>query len=624
MVESQTPEGMQQQVSLDEDLRSTLSEIINLSRSPESLRAWINEKRPQLQEVTILLEYLAQYPYTRKYNAVVQAFRRYVSQKLSEWRSSLEKTSPRDIELWDKLQKRFDDVVLKLEGMRQQYESKCKENAEKARALLQELKEIVHGEQLDKERRVRTIAKEWRELREELLPSDEKELKPSFYGYIKQFRELYARYRDFIEAEHNQILKQREQLLQEIQKLFPPDGAQTGTEFWQQHRDKLALLQQEWQSLPRVYGKAELEMLRQYRALVNRFKELYSLFRSQTYQRIQKNPILQETYRRKRQIVETLRPLVTQQFRSLEEWKQTQQQVRSYIKEWRTLTEKSLTQDDSREVRRFYAPLNQQFSELLDTFHEKSEGFSQEYRRKQIQRLTETGRKLIQEVQQLLSRDLTEAIKRYRAQATPWRHRAKRFLREAPIAEIHSELHQLWSRLKLQYQAYLEKLKENLEKRIYLLNQLDELGENASADKLQEFIQKLIEYERAGEVASAQKERLQIRQNQAIQRFLKKAGIDEATFQDTWLSMQIAQQSPQQVRKSVESLKAQLNRYRQDLQGYQNTMSLLSRSKGSEALRQELEQKIQNTQAQIARTQEMLKRLQQRLSSANAPSSSST
>ncbi|MEN3040904.1 MAG: hypothetical protein ABDH66_05135 [Bacteroidia bacterium] len=619
MVEPQTPERSDAEVSFPEEhLRKTLEEL--LSETSENLKRELDRRRPHLSEVALLTEYLTTLPYQRSFNPLVQAFKRYVTQHMTEWRSNPREDIPR----LESFQRRFEDAIIRFEEARKAYEQRCKENAEKARAFLAELKDIVLNEQLDNYTRVRQITREWSRLRRELLPSDRRELERPIQDFLKQFDALYQRYKDIFEGERNALFQRRSQIIAEIEKLFPPDGAQTTFEFWQQQRDRLALLQSEWQSLPRLGSRQERELATTYRQLIQRFREQYNLFRSQAYQRIQKNPILQETFRRKRQIIELLRPLVEKEYKNLEEWRQTNQQVRQYVKEWRTLTEKSLAQDDSKEVRRFYAPLNQQFSELLDTFNEKSEAFSQEYRRKQIARIADMGRKIVKEVQKYLkANNVLEAVRVFRSQMAPWKRRAHRFRTESVISEVGQQLAELSNQLREAQKAYTQKLNENLEKRIHLLNEMDELSEQATRDKLDQFVAKLVEYEQAGEVAPSHRERLLNRQRQAIQRFLANAHIEEAVFQEAWMAAQISHQSPTQVRKSIESLRTQLAKYKQDLQGYQNTLSLLARGKGSEALRKEIESKIAEAEAQIKRTQEMIKRLQQRLHSASASSAPS-
>ncbi|MCS7296692.1 MAG: hypothetical protein RMK19_04270 [Bacteroidia bacterium] len=619
MAEPHTPERSDAEVSFPEEhLRKTLQDL--LDESSESLKRKLLDWRPHLSEVTLLMEYLARLPYRRTFNVLVQAFKRYVNQSLPEWRSHPKEDIPR----LEGFQRRFEDAVIQFEEIRKAYEQRCKENAEKVRGFLAELKDIVLNEQLDAYPRVRHIRREWLRLRTELLPADRKELERPLLDFLRQFEALYAPYKDIFEGERNALFQRRAQILTEIERLFPPEGAQTTFEFWQQQRDRLALLQSEWQSLPRLRNRQERELTQRYRQLIAEFREQYTLFRSQAYQRIQKNPILQETFRRKRQIIELLRPLVEKSFSSLEEWKQVNRQIRQYVRDWRSLTEKSLAQDDSKEVRKFYAPLNQQFSELLDIFNEKSESFSEEYRRRQIARISEMGQQIIKEVQKRLKSNILDAVQFYRAQIGPWRRRAHRLLKEPSIAAVADQLKALREQLQSSQKAYLQKLSDNLEKRIHLLNQMDELGEQATPDKLDAFIAKLLEYEQAGEVAPSHRERLLNRQRQAIQRFLTNSGVDEATFQEALMVAQISNQSPEQIRKSIDSLRAQVNKHKQDLRGYQNTITLLSRGKGSEALRKEIESKIADTQVQIARMQEMIRRLQQRLQSASASPTSST
>lgn len=630
MVDPQMPDKFQSEPQLPvaflQQILTELSEKL-AAEGTEVLRNQLVERKLPLQDVTLLVEYVAQLEFQPTLNRLVQAFKWYVDKQYPEWRRQTERleATHREEELrkLEAFRHRFEEALIRIKERRESYEQRCKENAEKARALLEELKKIVLAEQLDAFPRVRRITREWSLLRKELLPQDRKELVQPFKEFIARFDAQYERYKDLIEEEREAILQRKRQILQEIQQLFPPEGTQATFEFWQKQRDRLALLQSEWQSLPRVGSRQESELVEQYRQLVYRFRERYNLFRSQAYQRVQKDPVLQEAYRRKNQILELLRPLVAREYASLDAWKEANRQVRELVREWRAQTERSLGQDDSKEVRRFYAPLNQQFSELLDTFNEKSERFNQEYRSQQIRRIVDLGKKLIQEVQNLLQKDLSGAVQRYRAQVALWKRRAHRFHNEPAVAEVLQELSALGEKVREAQKAYVQKLNENLERRIELLNRLDELGQNAIPESLDAFIETLIAYDQAGEVAASHRDRLHNRHKQAIQRFLSASGLSEEAFQEAWLTAQVAHQSPQQIRRTIDSVKAQIARYKQDLQGYQNTLALLAKGKGSEPLRQELEQKMEEAQRQIKRAQEMLKRLQQRLQSANASSAPS-
>jgi predicted DNA-binding protein YlxM (UPF0122 family)/uncharacterized phage-associated protein len=348
------------------------------------------------------------------------------------------------------------------------------------------------------------------------------------------------------------------------------------------------------------------------------------LFRSQVHQRIQKNPVLAQAYQRKKQIIELLTPIVQQVYTNIEQWRQAQKQVQNFVREWRKLTEATLAQDDSREVRRYYMPLNQQFGELLDTFYAKSEQFNQEYRRQQVRRLVEQGESLLSQTEKLLNKDVIEAWKHFRAHASRWVQRARRFKKEPPIAAIYDKLQALRERLAEARKAYLKRLSENLERRIHILNQLDQMSEGHSPAPLETYIQKLLEYEQAGEVLPSAQERLNHRYRQAIQRYLQVTGLSETEFNDAWLKAQVARQSPAEVQKTIRSLKAQLKRLETDLNGYQNTLALVAKGKGTEALRRDLETKIQTTQASIQRISETIKHLQALAAkSPNAPSSPS-
>ncbi len=630
MVDPQTPDKFQSEpqlpVELLQQILTELSEKL-ASEGMEMLRNQLVERKLPLHDVTLLVEYVAQLEFQPTLSRLVQAFKWYVEKQYPEWRRQTERLEQahREEELrkLEAFHRRFEEAFTRIKEQREAYDQRCKENAEKARTLLEELKKIVLNEQLDAFPRVRRITREWSQLRRELLPPDRKELVQPFKEFIARFDAQYERYRDIIEGEREATLQRKRQILQEIQQLFPPEGTQAAFEFWQKQRDRLALLQSEWQSLPRVGSRQEGELVEQYRQLVYRFREQYNLFRSQAYQRVQKDPVLQEAYRRKTQILEVLRPLVEREYASLEAWKEANRQVRELVQEWRAQTERSLGQDDSKEVRRFYAPLNQQFSELLDTFNEKSERFNQEYRNQQLKRIADSGKKLIQEVQNLLQKDLSEAVRRYRAQVALWKRRAHRFHNEAAIAAVIQELNALGEKVREAQKAHAQKLNENLERRIELLNRLDELGQHATPETLDAFIETLMAYDQAGEVAPTHRDRLHNRHKQAIQRFLIASGLTEEAFQEAWLTAQVAHQSPQQIRRTMESVKAQIARYKQDLKGYQNTLTLLAKGKGSELLRQEIEHKMEEVQRQIQRAQEMLKRLQQRQQSANAPSAPS-
>jgi hypothetical protein len=600
-------------------IQETLQELLSLPA--RQLREELAQRQTSLAEVTLLAEYLTYQPYQVQFNRLMHAFENYVDKHLPTWKTQASNEEQKTLSA---LQKRFEDAVIRFRQLRETYEKQAQQAAERAQLLLAQLRDIVHKEQIDAYGRVRAIAREWSRLRNRLLKKDRKNLVEAFRSYLLQFDQLYQRYKDIIEEEQQSLLKRRRQIIEEIQALFPPENARVTTEFWQQQRDKLALLQREWQSIPLLRIRQENELTRQYRELVRKFRSQYMLFRSQVHQRIQKNPVLAQAYQRKKQIIELLTPIVQQEYTNIEQWRQAQKQVQNFVREWRKLTEATLAQDDSREVRRYYMPLNQQFGELLDTFYAKSEQFNQEYRRQQVRRLVEQGESLLSQTEKLLNKDVVEAWKHFRAHASRWVQRARRFKKEPPIAAMYDKLQAMRERLAEARKAYLKRLSENLERRIHILNQLDQMSEGPSPAPLETYIQKLLEYEQAGEVLPSAQERLNHRYRQAIQRYLQVTGLSEAEFNDAWLKAQVARQSPAEVQKTIRSLKAQLKRLETDLNGYQNTLALVAKGKGTEALRRDLETKIQTTQASIQRISETIKHLQALAAkSPNAPSSPS-
>ncbi len=615
MVESHASES--RGLSLDPQVQAQIQEVLGelLSVPARQLREELARREMRLSEATLLTEYLSHQPYQPEFNPLMHAFENYVQRHLPHWKAE---ATPENLKTLVPIEKRFEDAVVRFRQAREAYEKRAQEAADKARLLLAELREIITKEQLDAQGRVRTIAREWSRLRPLVLKKDRRELIEAFKNYLLQFDQIYERYKDIFEQEKQALLSRRRQIVEEIQALFPPEGAKVSIEFWQPQRDKLALLQREWQSIPFLRVREENELSRRYRELTRKFKELYVLFRSQAHQRIQKNPVLAQAYQRKKQIVELLAPIVNREYANIEQWRQAQKQVQNFIQEWRKLTESTLSQDDSKEVRRYYAPLNQQFGELLDHFYEKSEQFSQEYRQQQVRRLKEQGETIYNQVEKLLTKDVIEAWKTYKAYASRWWRRAQRLRKEAELSAMYDKLESLRSRLIEARKVHQKVLSENLERRIHILNQLDQMSEGASPAVLETYLEKLLEYEQAGEVLASAQERLGHRHRQAIQRYLQVTGLSEAEFNEAWLKAQVARQSPGEIQKTLRTLKAQYKRLETDLNGYQNTLVLLAKGKGSEALRQEIEAKIQATRSNMERIEHTIKHLQSLPKSSNA------
>lgn len=98
-------------------------------------------------------------------------------------------------------------------------------------------------------------------------------------------------------------------------------------------------------------------------------------------------------------------------------------------------------------------------------------------------------------------------MRRYRAQIALWKRRAHRFHNESAIAAVIQELNALGEKVREAQKAHAQKLNENLERRIELLNRLDELGQNATPETLDTFIETLMAYDQAGEVAPTHRDR---------------------------------------------------------------------------------------------------------------------
>ncbi|MGQ9864030.1 MAG: DUF349 domain-containing protein [Bacteroidia bacterium] len=568
-------------------LQSILEEL--LSESPKELRQRLKEKAARLPEQVLLLEYMAQLPYQRSFSRLFELLKRNFDTQYAQEIDQI--ADKKEEDLLKSLQQRANDAYAKLLTAAELHEKECKQNAEKARAHLEELKKIVQNESIDQYRHVGRIRRVWRQLQPRLLPSDRKELREAFLSYFKQFDELYDRYRQYLEEDLREKLEKRRQIIEEIRSLLPPKGEGITWDFLRYQQDRLAILRQEWRSIPILRHGEEKQLVEAYREAIKNFLQRYREIRSSLHEKIQKNPIFNETLKAKKALLDKLSPLVERNFENLDEWKKTHLLVTRLMKEWKQLTQKVRSVEDSRYVRQYFSGVEARYNELLDKFFEKSESFSESFKKQQIEVLTRIAKKLIA-LAEVPENEISKAYRNFQKSSEKWLSRVKRFSQEPSIQNLIRQVEEAEKNLKARRQGHVEKLSANVETRIAILNSLDEALESPHLPSVEEFVAKVIEYERVVPIPVNAADRLDKRLQRSTEKFKVKTGVSEEAFQQALLQARMKGQGAEVIRRQVQQLRDKIRSLDKEIERYQNTLLLLAKGKSAEPLRQEIQTKI--------------------------------
>jgi Domain of Unknown Function (DUF349) len=306
-------------------------------------------QQASVQELVILQEAIAARPIDRASLRVValgkKQFDALYGQSLAELNRQLEGTTPADTTepvVLARQQKsglttysqRFSRALLVYNKKRQIWEEtqtvEREANSKLKRELLDKLRELVRGEQVQAISKVRDIQKKWRDIGP--VPHTEfEDINESYRALLDQYYGLRAQYNELLEQDRKYNLAEKERLIEEMEAACEAVEDEVDATLWQEIATRVTALHEAWKHVGAIPREETESTWERFKAATDRFYELRrGFFETRDDQRVENTDL-------KQALVAELVPFAEFTATSKEGWQQASEAVQALQDRWRLI-----------------------------------------------------------------------------------------------------------------------------------------------------------------------------------------------------------------------------------------------------------------------------------------------
>ncbi len=501
---------------------------------------------------------------------------------------------------WEQLWKTFLNNKRRFD---EQQTREAEENLKDKEAIIEEIEKLKDEENIKKAfTKFKVLEEKWKEIG--FIPKDKyRELHSRYSRARDEFFYTMHIYRELLEHDLKKNLQEKWILVDEMKALLKMNNiremerlAREYTHKWNEigptYHDK-------WEEVRNAFWEAHHEV---YVKVKNHFKTLKE---KQT-----------ENLEKKKEILARLLDINKLEKATEKKWKRLTKEVIELQKKWKEIGPAPKSENEK---------IWQQFKEAADKFFSDKSVFYHELKK------VKDANKAIKE--KLVEQ--AEALK----DSTEWKEtteklkQLQRKWKETGQAH-HRDEQRLWKRFRAacntffdakneQYKARLAQIEEmkgaveeNLKKKKAIIDKIVALEK----DHLDELKKLATEFAETGFVPKDKKQEIKNAFNQAMQKKLKEMGWDEDKISEFLFSLKLKEISKslnpgELLEKEGYYLQDKIKNLKASILQYENNIGFFGHSKGAEKLRQEVEQKLEQSKKQLQRYEKKLKLIMDKLKS---------
>ena len=455
-------------------------------------------------------------------------------------------------------------------------------------ALLEELRSLVELSDPTLIDKVRNIQERWKAIGL-VKQEDMTRLFQTFRQLLDSFYDLRGKYNDLKQIDRLHKLEEKAKLIEEAKKLVPTEEV-NDREFWKEKTEEMKMLQELWKATGGAPDDASDELWNQFRQVGDDF---YAA-RNKYYE--QQDHLKSENTAKKQELMNLIAPFATYTSTKPSEWKEATEKVLEYQKAWNEIGPASQETNTL---------LWGQYRTAINSFFERKSNFFKTLDQERKENLN-LKTALCEEAEKLKdSNEWKKATERIKALQEKWKS-------VGPVPDRDSQ--RIWKRFRSACDAYFERkehhfaalshdFEDNLNKKIALCEQAENFAKAENKPELIQAVKDLqTEWTSIGQVALKEKEKIWNRFRAACDLFFQELGQSKAEYQQIKTRMHYenmasksssntSQNDPlkfeeRKLRDKVKDLDAQIDQY-------ETNILFISKGKAGDALRADIQKKIE-------------------------------
>jgi hypothetical protein len=501
--------------------------------------------------------------------------------------------------------KRRSEYQRKAEGERE-------ENTRRKREMLEKLQQIVDANDPERIREVRELQEEWKAVGQ-VGKADMEAIYSQYRALLDRFYKLRDMHREMQDYDRRINLQEKERIIQEILKLIPPEEDRENADLWRERTDVLHELQEQWKSFGQVPRDDKDRINEEYRAAVDQFFEARQGFTAQQDQ------LRHENANKKLAIIARLEGFAAFEGTKPREWNEASEEVRRLQQEWAPIGPAPSA---------INGELWHKYRELCNTFFAKKSKFFNELEAEREANLVKK-RELCERAEQM-----TENISDWEATFQAYVKMQEEWRQIGPVPDRHSN--KLWNRFRAACDKFFELRRQNgksqnseeaanLEAKKALIAEVRRIIDDSdmSVDQAIGQVKELqARWKTIGRVPIKEKDKIWEEFRSEVDHFFdsipdrRRSGGRQAARAETARAKTTSIESISEPDKRVEAIKKQQAALRRRIEMAQETvdnytanLGMISKSKSSEALRNQIQRQIDDEQKEIAELKKQIKEL---------------
>lgn len=600
--------ALQQEEALQAAMQAAINEIISDESHFENL------EKHETQELVFLMENLAGMedvkPNISRVAQLKKAFDTvyHTAQQAIAAAESSEDKEKQEKKLMAEYS-RFLTAFGKFNKKKDEYEKQAdqeKENNSKLKdELLTELRALVELSDPTLIDRVRNIQERWKAIGL-VKHEDMTRLFQTFRQLLDSFYDLRGKYNDLRQIDRVHKMEEKAKLIEEAKRLVPAEEV-NDREFWKDKTEEMKMLQELWKATGGPPDEAAEELWNQFRQVADEF---YAA-RNKYYE--QQDLLKSENTTKKQELMNQIAPFATYTASKPSDWKEATDKILELQKSWNDIG--PATQENN-------TLLWGQYRTSINSFFERKSNFFKTLDQDRKDNLSQKTA-LCEEAEKL--KDSNE----WKKTTDRIKHLQEKWKAIGPVPDRDSQ--RIWKRFRSACDSYFQRkehhfsalshdFEENMAKKIALCEQAESMAQAENKPELIQAVKDLQgEWNAIGQVALKEKEKLWNRFRAACDKFFNELGQNRAEYQQIRTRMHyenIASKSndaskndplkfeEKKLRDKVRELDSQIDQY-------ETNVLFISKGKAGDALRADIQKKVEQVKKDKAQILEKLKVLRE-------------
>ncbi|MEG1572912.1 MAG: DUF349 domain-containing protein, partial [Bacteroidales bacterium] len=490
----------------------------------------------------------------------------------------------------DEIENRFQVVTHKIKEFHQKQkeenERTLADNLLKKQAVLEQLRQLIETDAPLKQTydEFHKLQDAWKEIGQ-IARNEVNNLWQSYHFLVEQFFDKVRINNELRDLDYKKNLEQKLQLCEKVEELLLEESLNKSFKLLQQYHEQ-------WKEIGPVSIDKKDEIWERFKTAT----DAINLKRKDYYDQMQ--GAMEQALLAKTAICEKMEILLSKVNASINEWNVSTEEVAELLKVWKTLGRAAQKQNDE---------IWDRFKGSLNAFYDAKKEYFDKIKDEQINNYN-------------LKLDLCAQAENIAQERTDWRAATDELLRlQKQWKEIGSVprkyADKIWKRFRVACDAFFDKkavqhktIKEqelvNMQAKEALVLKVKELvfTEDKAAN-LQNIREIQRQWTEIGHVPMKEKDRLYMDFRAAINAQFEKIGMkssDQRGIMGRISDIEKPEDATHLNRKDISQLSSKINQMKEDISLFENNIGFLSRSKSSDVLRQEFENKIQKAKQELA------------------------